>query len=442
MADDGADASDGFGVAIAIADGQATTISDSINEGHLLKVDDDLKEVFGCHVFKDIVGAEALAIGQGATQAPYAHLSLKTAMAGPDMTYECGDNFFKHNLMYSARAKIPVIQSRIDDLMDTEFKTPCRYPSTLVISMPDKDFDPYTQLGSWYSISPEEYRRAYLGAIARDIRAQVDVETLNLWRAYVLSTSMKFVVHTTEMDRYYAATNIKERLADQYEYTRTSTYQRIEEICLYKSKLEIDTCNKVSHDKLQSMYNKNVRLAKKAEPINKSWVDMAIKIHDAAFSLPAVREVVESMEMYGSQTPFNYITVLHGFVSKARTPSNITWVFTALFDLVRSKEFCLSDISVRFLVGDTTSGQRGFIDLLILQKEFKEYLQGPALMELGMKPEISQRIACVLQSHGSYRARLTGFGDLPASIKPSTTWMSGWQTPVLDFIAFVEDPYN
>jgi len=139
--------------------------------------------------------------------------------------------FFAHNVLYSARARVPLVESRIKELMNGEFKTACAFPQELVISVPDKEWKPEDHVGAWLSVSADEYRFSWVGAIARDVRAGKDMTE---WLKYMLTTRVTFSIHASELDRYYAATNIKEGFANTYSLTMITTYQRIIEICLYK----------------------------------------------------------------------------------------------------------------------------------------------------------------------------------------------------------------
>ena len=63
---------------------------------------------------------------------------------------------------------------------------------------------------------------------------------------------------------------------------------------------------KLSSEKVEVLYNKHVRLAKKSDPVNKSFVDMAVTIHERALSIPEMAEVVRDIDIFfGSDPPFS-----------------------------------------------------------------------------------------------------------------------------------------
>jgi hypothetical protein len=379
-----------------------------------------------------------LGLDNGGTQAAFDKASYTKAMTGERHEYSCNENYFKHDILFSARSRIPVITKRVADIMEKRYHSPCPFGRPLVISVSDNKWDPTAHKGSWRSITPEEWRRAYLGAIARDVRAGVPKDKLEQWKRFALDTSFKFILHDDEMDMYFQATNFREEIHDDFEFTRISTYQRVVEIYLFKEKLMAEHGANVSNQKVQEEYNRNVNVASKADPINKSWIDMAMKVYEQGLIFPEVVDVVMALEEYGSSSPFNYITVLHGFVMKARTKANVLWCFKSLQDYLRSKELRLSDISVRYMIGDTSSNNRGLIDLLLLQKEFKEYLLGPILTEMGCTEDVKAKLIQALDSHAGYRTNLTSHsGDV--EVIANTSWQVGWQRPLLDLVAFIED---
>ena len=194
--------------------------------------------------------------------------------------------------------------------------------------------------------------------------------------------------------------------------------------------------DKITSDKLQKEYNNNVKLARNAEPVTKSWVDMACKVYDEALSIEEVLEVVISMDnMHGAFNPFDGIDVLHGFVSKAKTKGAIIWVFKAMHDLLDAKELRLQELNSRSMIGDTHN--KGYIDLLLTQMHFKEYLLGPVLAEIGVKSEVVDLIRLKLGSHSDYRASMTA---LPTTeVAANCSWMAGMDPALLTYIQFVED---
>ena len=176
---------------------------------------------------------DPLRSGKGGKMAPFDMGSYVGAMQSTGI-YLCGENCFKHSFSWSARPRVPVITSRIDELMSSEYMAPTEFAQDIVIAVDSVSWDPSAHYGAWPSVSPEEYRRAFVKAVARDIRARKPAETLKLWRRHALSSKFRFELLETDVAKYYRAANIRGQIADEYEFTRTTCYQRIVDICLFK----------------------------------------------------------------------------------------------------------------------------------------------------------------------------------------------------------------
>ena len=60
------------------------------------------------------------------------------------------------------------------------------------------------------------------------------VDWLKAWRECGLSVAMKFKIFANDLDRYYEAPNIREKKADDFALSRTTTYMRIMYLVDYK----------------------------------------------------------------------------------------------------------------------------------------------------------------------------------------------------------------
>ena len=172
--------------------------------------------------------------------------------------------------------------------------------------------------------------------------------------------------------------------------------------------------------------------------MNKSFVDMAVTIHERALSIPEVVEVVRDIDNFlGSDSPFSKITVMHASVTKGRARDNIIWAFCEMHDHLKSSELCSGDLAVRTVLGE--AGGRGFIDFMLIHKVFKDYLLGPVLPIWASTTTSSKRCA-VSWAHtrptGSTSAlcqvpvhQQTPHGRLAGRCHSSTmlhSWRPGW----------------
>ena len=156
-------------------------------------------------------------------------------------------------------------------------------------------------------------------------------------------------------------------------------------------------------------------------------------VREKCLCMDEVVQVLKACERYGSKSPFNAITILNTFCVRGKSKDAIKWCFIAMDDLLLSKEIRLTDISVRFLAGDSSS--RGFIDVLLVQREFKDYFLGAALLELKVKPEVQQKLKRAFGSHKAYRTHVRGVNGEAAN---DVQWTVGLPLAVSEYADFIE----
>jgi hypothetical protein len=89
------------------------------------------------------VDKAGLGLDDGGTQAAFDKAAYDKAMKGVRHEYECSENFFKHDSVFSARARIPVITARVDDIMNTRYSTPCPFGRPMIISVIDETWEAF-----------------------------------------------------------------------------------------------------------------------------------------------------------------------------------------------------------------------------------------------------------------------------------------------------------
>ena len=94
----------------------------------------------------------------------------------------------------------------------------------------------------------------------------------------------------------------------------------------------------------------------------------------------------------------------------------------------------MDEIAVRSMTG--TKDQRGIVDLLTIQREFKEYLLGVSLVELGVEEQICDQLRHVFKDHTNYRALVKALPDQPAA---NIDYQVGYDPCILDYMEMVQD---
>ena len=139
-------------------------------------------------VFNRIDRAHALDIGHGGYQRPYNAKEHEISMKEAGM-HKCGFNMFMLNLSWSATPGVPIVEARVDTLMEYYFKQPSPIPFDLVIRVPSNDYDPMQHMGGLQCVTPEEVKTAYLKAVVRD---KDDKDILQEWRRIALTCTAVF----------------------------------------------------------------------------------------------------------------------------------------------------------------------------------------------------------------------------------------------------------
>ena len=221
--------------------------------------------------------------------------------------------------------------------------------------------------------------------MARDIKRGAAPNVLEEWLSHSLNCPVEFRILATDFDRYVFATNTRESFAKIHEKTRITTIQRIAEVMLTKERLELKRSanERVNAASIAQAYTDNIQLAASSEKVSKTYVEQALLIHTRIWHHESIMNVIMRCEKYGAKNPFDLITVLHGFVVKGKNYDEQLWLFEGLEHYLMMKDIRLSDVSVRWLIGDSSSS-RGIADCILFQKDLRDHLISTFLVECGL----------------------------------------------------------
>ena len=124
--------------------------------------------------------------------------------------------------------------------------------------------------------------------------------------------------------------------------------------------------------------------------------------------LPPAQAIDALESRFGVDSPFDSVCKLSAIVRRAHEPPQIAWCFCSLADKVLSGAYACADFSLRALVGDASSGNKGQVDVFIFRMSLVRYYMGLALLER-LEPSLQMRKKCwdVFESHTAYGANLT-----------------------------------
>lgn len=351
--------------------------------------------------------------------------------------YRCGFNLFMTNFSWTATPGVPVVQGRIDMIMDYHFKTPGPIPFDFVLRAPTVDYDPFRHKGAIQCVSPEEIKMAFMKAVARDVRATelADRDTvLKGWKRAALSVTATFKHLPTEDDVFFEAFNLREKLANDYQALARTTFQRIYEVAQFRARKLVSLGASASHKKICEEFNNRAELAASSEPVNVDFIQKALAVHSLAFSLPRVLTAISTLEsLCKKNSPYDALGKLHGIVRKAKDAPVIEWVFCTITDLVLSGRSGAKDFPERWLLGEGTNA-RGAVDTYILKFKMLEYLLTTAQDQLGNPTPVKEQMRMVLKDHESYRKHLK---PLDGS-QPDMSWRAGWARSAVMCLSFIE----
>ena len=357
------------------------------------------------------------------------------------------------------------------------FKEPAPYPIDLTIAVPDVSYQPDKHLGAWQCVAPEEMKHAFVRAIARDIDRKAAPPVLARWRDAALSCTGEFKVLTSDDDIFFAAFNARERVAADYAGLSRTAYQRIFEIITFRARRAATMGAAMGPKALAQAFNEHARLSSKSEEVSGEYIAAALNVHDKALKLPAVREAfpcqtkqlpktttddsfvaavcwtskttnesavlrqpaaqaIEALEgRCGVDSPFNSVHKLNVIVKRSRDNAQITWCFWSVADKVISGT-PTADFSLRGLCGDSSSGNKGQVDVFLFRLTMIHHLGHVLLERLEPSPQIRQKYWELFVSHAAYRANLTPYNP---EHKVDLSWKAGWPRSMISFFAWAED---
>ena len=213
--------------------------------------------------------------------------------------YKCGGNFFWQNALFTPAPGVPLNQNAIESLVNFYFQTPAAYPLSLLVALPNKDYDPMVHKGALRSCSPDEMKVAFIRAIAQAVRRPDDeevdkVKVLTQWRHVALTCTLEFTVLESEDDVYFAAVNLRERFITEYHTLSRTAYQKVCDIYYYKQRKEAVTGGPMTAKKISEEYNARAKLAAETEPVSPDYVGACLTVWSQILSVPAARAAIEA----------------------------------------------------------------------------------------------------------------------------------------------------
>lgn len=272
---------------------------------HLANVHKALQTIGNHELFKDLVHADSLEIGAGATERPYDAADCKTVLSTPSpqaggvSQFKCGGNFTWITHVWLCNHRVPFNMGQIRHLKKTKFPPldpPSSSPFRTVVALGMSD--EALGKGSLARLSPEKIDHTVLSALEEAIQSGADDSILQRWKHLLLAWSFAFEVCLEGNPRMWRAQNLREELVDIGESVKVSVRQRVMDVVLFKLQKESAPKTILSADKLAKLSETNMKLARSTEPISGSFIDSAVTVYSRLLKTEANQNLLEWCDEY------------------------------------------------------------------------------------------------------------------------------------------------
>jgi hypothetical protein len=254
--------------------------------------------------------------------------------------------------------------------------------TNIVIPHCDGETDVMTRLGSIHTLLPEEDIIAYVQAIHRDVVTLKDKDKEALWWKCCLGTVVEFR-RIEEKDRLNAAINTRDEVASRFLAVGRTSFQRMFEVMRY---WQLQEGTPTARTRLTiSFYTEKLRLADTGlcDKVTASFIEACVSVHERAFSNAVVLDTVAKADAaLNFKSPFDSVHKMKAILGKTKGMAvDMEWVFTSLSDSVSEGHYAIPGISwfrneLPGCVG------KSIVDLILLQRDFKDYVLNGADGEL------------------------------------------------------------
>ena len=202
---------------------------------------------------------------------------------------------------------------------------------------------------------------------------------------------------------------LRGNMANDHETMSRTQLQRVYEIRYFRDQYaRAHGRDKASTANIAAEYAK-VRMAKGREAVTKSFIDAALTIHARVLSIPNTEQLLLDIDNLPRQTnPFNSVHRLQAIGPKRKnSKENILWVLEHIRHMVGGSDPAgSSEFSVEALRGSPKSGNRGLVDVIVLNKEALGHLCHKLPFELGFEGDSAwlSNVRTHLKDHASSKA--------------------------------------
>ena len=396
-------------------------IDPGINAVYLMKVKDNITKILDHAVFGDLANpATQPSVTPSLPQWQRTTHQQHMAASG---SFTCSQNLFSLDLLTMPSKKVPVNTFKIKSLRETLLSRPTtEWPGNIPIDAvlsTHEQMDPMLRFGRVKISSPPEVPHAVLEQVVEDIDNGMADEDLQVWRALLLSSPVKYGVIDNENDRYKSSINIRESISTLGDVVKRTSLDRGHEVMEAKERAESDTKTQMTPKDCVTWWTTNITLDPTAEPVKVGFVDATVTVFKRLmWALPDTASLVTYYDHSGSGL-FDSMYKLEKIVQKGGEGKGIHWCVVGVIHLVKKKIYNPAELSVRVLSGKGMPGGKGVLDLLTTQQEAAFELVAYA-QRTKYEPCLTKRMTRWSQGADVYSQDMEKDPTLFAVLKPSS----------------------
>ena len=355
--------------------------------------------------------------GASPAQAPFNSDMFKAAMAPAGAGYyRCGGNALWAS---ASSGPVGVNANKLEELINWGFPRPAPvFPETVIIGvfLGNKGPKP-TDVGvrgSLLRISPEEPLHAWILAASRAVRDGASEEDLEAWVGMVMAAPLEFRRIPDQNAVFWAQVAEREALGRRFTAMFRTPSGRILEIVAFAEQESKRLRRPLSRGEVTAEWKLHFDHSQQSEEVTFSTVDAAMKIHAGILRNPVAAKIVFSCEdpaLY-PQNPWTIHKLVEvvrkATVANAVDPTRVAELLEGVNFRVRSASMEPGENTVKGLSGRGQSGNRGLLDLLLLQFNLRNHFLNDTLAALTTSADSKATLRKALSSIAAFETECQG----------------------------------
>ena len=378
-----------------------------------MQINDDLKLITEQNGCTDILTRA----GVSPAQSPFCAKMFNTAMdSGGPGYYRCGGN-----ALWASTKSGPVApaKNKLDELINWQFAAPdVVFPETIIIGVFPATKGPkptdVSARGSLIRISPEEPLHAWITVAAQSIRNDEGPEQLAAWVAMIMAAPLEFRRIPDHKALFWAQVSERESLGRRFSAMFRTPSGRILEIVHFAETESLRVRKTLSREDIAKAWEAHFTSSNLSDKVNFSTVDVAMKVHAGIVRDPAAAAIVfgcEDTALYPQNpwTIFKLVEVVRkATVANSVDPVRVVELLEGVNFRIRNKTLEAGENTVKGLSGRGMPGNRGLLDLVMMQFTLRTHFLNETLAALTISDSSKATLRHALSSFQKFESECEG----------------------------------